>query len=185
MPNPKSYENHLDESKPRWFAVRTRFKSEKLAHKQLLAQGVEVYLPIRNVIRIYSRKKRQIDLPLIHNFVFVNIVKKEYVKVLETEYTSGFLKFGQNLLSIPDFQIELIKRLLGENIDVEVVAKTTLLKGDSVEVIAGPLMGLQGNLVNIQGKDTVLVELINSGYTLQLSLDAQLLRKINPSVVAL
>jgi transcription antitermination factor NusG len=173
------HESHLSEIEPKWFAIRTRFKSEKLAHKQLIARQIDAYLPIRHVLRRYGRKKREIDLPLINNFVFVKILKKDYLTVLQTEYVNGFLKLGHNLLSIPEEQIELIRRLLGENVTVELVENQGLEKGDWVEVTMGPLLGLQGRLVQVKGKEKVIVELITSGYSLEISIDNQLLAKIN------
>lgn len=175
---PLDHESHLSEDEPRWFAIKTRFKSEKLAYKQLMNRHIDAYLPIRHLIRRYGRKKREVDLPLINNFVFVKIVKKDYLTVLQTEYVSGFLKLGHNLLSIPEAQIELIRRLLGENVDIEVVENTGLEKGDWVEVTMGPLLGMRGRLVQMKGKEKVLVELINSGYSLEISIDNQLLRKV-------
>jgi transcription antitermination factor NusG len=178
--NLASYENHLSESEPKWFAVRTRFKSEKVALKQLHRLGVETYLPIRQMTRRYGRKIRKVELPLINSFVFVRIKKNEYASVLETEYVAGFLKFGNNLLSIPEGEIEMIRRLLGEDIEIEVVVKEeSYAKGDWVEVTKGPLLGMKGCLLNIQGKDKLLVELTNSGHSLHISIDTDLLRKIN------
>ena len=181
---PLDNESHLREDEPRWFAIRTRFKSEKLAYKQLLSRKIDAYLPIRHLIRRYGRKKREIDLPLINNFVFVKIVKKDYLTVLQTEYVNGFLKLGNNLLSIPEAQIELIRRLLGENVEVEVVESAGLDAGDWVEVTMGPLLGMQGRLIKIKGKEKVLVDLITSGYSLEISIDNQLLRKIDKGEVA-
>jgi transcription antitermination factor NusG len=173
----KEPENHLTDVEPRWFAVRTRFKSEKLALKQLTQRGLAAYLPIRNLTRRYNRKIRHVELPLINSFVFVKIRKSEYARVLETEYVAGFLKFGQNILAIPEQQIDLIKRLLGEKIEI-VAEQSGFLKGDWVEVTAGPLLGLRGQLVMIQGKERVLVELVNSGYSLQIAIENYLLKKI-------
>ena len=183
MSNLKSYENHLSESEPKWFAVRTRFKSEKVALKQLQRMGVETYLPIRQLTRRYGRKIRKVALPLINSFVFVNIKKQEYSTVLETEYVAGFLRFGSNLLSIPEKEIKMIRRLLGEDSDLEIVVveTTDYAKGDWVEIILGPLLGMKGRLLNIQGKDKLLIELTNSGHSLHISIDTQLLRKINSS----
>jgi transcription antitermination factor NusG len=82
------------------------------------------------------------------------------------------------MLAIPDEQIELMRRLLGEGIELTVEPTMTYEKGDWVEVTAGSLLGLRGTLVNIQGKDKMLVELVNSGYTLQISIDKGLLSKI-------
>jgi transcription antitermination factor NusG len=175
-----SYENHLNESEPKWFAVRTRFKSEKVALKQLQRLGVETYLPIRQMTRRYGRKIRKVELPLINSFVFVRIKKNEYASVLETEYVAGFLKFGNNLLSIPEAEIDMIRRLLGEDIDLEVVVKEDVYeKGDWVEVIKGPLLGMKGCLLNIQGKDKLLIDLSNSGHSFHITIDTDLLRKIN------
>jgi transcription antitermination factor NusG len=175
-----SYENHLSESEPKWFAVRTRFKSEKVALKQLQRLGVETYLPIRQMTRRYGRKVRKVELPLINSFVFVKVKKNEYASVLETEYVAGFLKFGNNLLSIPDQEIAMIRRLLGEDVDLEVVAKEDIYeKGDWVEVIKGPLLGMKGRLLNIQGKDKLLIDLSNSGHSFHITIDTDLLRKIN------
>jgi transcription antitermination factor NusG len=178
--NLTSYENHLSESEPKWFAVRTRFKSEKVALKQLHRLGVETYLPIRQMTRRYGRKIRKVELPLINSFVFVRIKKNEYASVLETEYVAGFLRFGNNILSIPEVEINMIRRLLGENIDIEVVVKEAdYTKGDWVEVTKGPLLGMKGRLLNIQGKDKLLVELTNSGHSLHISIETNLLRKVN------
>jgi transcription antitermination factor NusG len=175
-----TYNNQLHASMPRWFAVRLKFKSEKMVLKMLENKQIHAYLPLKPVVRVWSKKRRETEMPLIPSFIFVKIVASDYVKVLETEYVSTFLKFGQNLLSIPEQQIEWIRRLLLED-DIELVAHekaAAYLAGDEVEVVAGGLMGLRGRLVKVQGKERVLVEIDNSGYVLQMNIDIQFLKKI-------
>ncbi len=172
-----SIENHLNDIIPRWFAVRTKFKSEKVALHQLELNKINAYLPIRQVMRMHSRKKQMVDLPLINSYVFVKITKSEYVKVLETDHVAGFLKFGKNLLSIPEREIDLIRRLIGEDIEVE-IEDTSFHTGDWVEVTKGSLLGLRGQLVKEAGKEKFLVALTNSGYSLNISIDTQFLQKI-------
>jgi transcription antitermination factor NusG len=171
-------EIHLHETEPRWFAVRTRFRDEKVALKMLATYSIEAYLPIQKVTRRYNKKVRHVELPLINSFVFVRICKPQYKTVLNSEYVTGFLRLGQNILSIPDEQIELMRRLLGEGIELTIEPTIGYEKGDWVEVVAGPLLGLRGTLVTIKGKDKMLVELINSEHTLQISIDKALLNKI-------
>ncbi len=172
-----TYENHLDATTAKWFAVRTRFRSEKVAHKELTRNALETYLPIKPVVRKYNRKIRKTELPLIPSFVFVKITKGEYAKVLETEYVSCFLKFGGNLLSIPEKEIDLIRRL--ENVDFEITAApATYAEGDEVEIIGGALIGIRGKLVSKGGKGWVCIELVNSGHILQIEVDTKLLRKL-------
>jgi transcription antitermination factor NusG len=170
-------ENHLDDTCAKWFAIRTKYKDEKMALKQLELKGIEAYLPIKKLVRKYGTKIREIEMPLIHSFVFVKIRKEEYIPVLETEYVSSFLKFGKNLLSIPDFQIELIKRLVGAKIELS-AEKEYFGLGDAVEIINGPLLGLKGRLVNIKGKDKMVVELVNLEHSLLLDIDTSQLKRV-------
>jgi transcriptional antiterminator RfaH len=175
-----TYNNQLHASAPRWFAVRLKFKSEKMVLKMLEIKQIQTYLPLKQVVRVWSKKRRETEMPLIPSFIFVKIVASQYVKVLETEYVSTFLKFGKNLLSIPEQQIDWIRRLLLED-DIELVAQekaAAYIAGDEVEVVAGNLMGMRGRLVKVQGKERVLIEIDNSGYVLQMNIDTQFLKKI-------
>jgi len=171
------YENHLDPVEPKWFAIYTRFKCEKQAFRQLVRKGVSVYLPLQKHTRRYTRKIRTVELPLISCYLFVRIVKDQYVPVLETENVQGFVRFSQNLISIPDREIDLMKRVLGENWEVQ-AERTTFVQGDEVEIAVGNLLGMRGILVEAkEEKPQVLVELERLGYTLRISVDKSILRK--------
>ena len=173
----ETYENHLDPADPRWFAIYTRFKCEKMAFHQLARKGISVYLPLQKHTRRYTRKIRTVELPLISCYLFVKIVKDQYVPVLETENVQGFVKFAQNLISIPDHEIDLMKRILGENWEVQ-AERTTFVAGDEVEISVGNLLGMKGTLVEVKDdKPQVLVELERLGYTLRISVDKSILKK--------
>ena len=173
----KTYENHLDKREAKWFAVYTRFKCEKLAFRQLTRKGVTTYLPIQTVTRRYTRKVKKVELPLISCYVFVKITESQYVQVLETEYVVDFVRFSRNLISIPEEEIELLKRVLGESWEVS-IEKTEFNKGDLVEIATGNLAGLQGQLVETKDKNQVLVDLDRLGYTLRIAVDKGLLLKV-------
>jgi transcriptional antiterminator RfaH len=174
----KAYENHLDEQQAKWFALYTRYKGEKAAFRQLARKGVTAYLPLQKLTRRYTRKVKVVELPLISCYVFVKITARDYVKVLETEQVVDFVRFSKNLISIPEEEIELMKRILGEN--WEVVAETKSFKpGDEVEIAAGNLLGLRGCLVQEMDKHQMLVDLDRLGYTLRISVDKSLLQKVN------
>lgn len=173
----EEFENHLDAAEPRWFAIYTRYKCEKQAFQQLVKKGVAVYLPLQKHTRRYTRKIRIVELPLISCYLFVRITKADYVKVLETENVQGFVRFSQNLISIPEHEINLMKRILGEGWEVQ-AEKTTFVAGDEVEIAVGNLMGMKGVLVEAEeNKTQVLVELERLGYTLRISVDKSILMK--------
>lgn len=170
-------ENHLSETEARWFAVRTRFRSEKLAAKSLETQNIEFYLPLKKSVKIYGRLKRETELPLIPSFVFVHIVRKQYVSVLESNYAAGFLKIGNSLLAIKDEEIDFLKRLTDLPNDIAVEENGAGI-GDLVEVAYGPLIGLQGKLIQFENKSRVAVSLFNSGVVLSISIEQKFLKKI-------
>lgn len=171
------YENHLHEKEARWFAVYTQYKREKLVERALSAQEIQVYLPLRKFTRHYTRKTRIVELPLINCYIFVKITKSEYVKVLQNEYVLGFVKFSKNLISIPEEEIEIMRRVIGDSslLDIE---QQTYKVGDKVEVIGGELTGLKGQLVELDGQKRMIIALENLGYSLHIQVAPELLQRV-------
>ncbi len=159
-------ENHLHPDEARWFAVYTRFQREKLIQKQLASKGIEAYVPLITLTRQYRRKKRVVNLPLISGYVFVRIIRRDYVRVLETQDVVKFVQFSRNLIAIPDREIEIMKRVVGEGIEVE-AEPARLHIGDNVEIARGGLAGITGKLVAC-GQKNFVIELNNVGYSLRM-----------------
>ncbi|MCB0664026.1 MAG: UpxY family transcription antiterminator [Saprospiraceae bacterium] len=175
--------NHLDPETPRWFAVYTHFKREKVVERMLRQKGIECYLPLQKQARKYTRKFRIVELPLISCYLFVKITKAEYVPVLETEHVLNFVKFSRDLIAIPEEEIDLIKRIVGEGLPIE-VEQGSIEEGDWVEIISGNLTGLKGRMVAKEGKNQFVVELDQLGYSIRMTLDPKLLHKLNKPVRA-
>ena len=169
--------NHLHLSEPRWFAVRTRSKSEKLVQRMLEKKGVTAWLPLQKIMRRYTRSTRLTERPLLNAYVFVKIVTAQYVSVLETEHVAGFVRFSKDLLSVPQWEIDVLKRItLEEGLEVEVVPGG-LTEGDWVEIAAGNLMGLRGRVVKVEGKRKFQIELQHLFHSLLITVDAAFLEK--------
>ena len=172
-----AYTNQLHATEPRWFAVFTGPKREKIAAKQLESRGVKVYVPLNRVKRVYKSKTKTVELPLINCYIFVQVVKSQYVQVLQTPYVQRFLKLRGHLLAIPSAEIDLLRRIVGE-IDIVEVDSDTLRTGDEVEVIAGQLTGLSGILEEKLGRKRLVVKLKSIGCDLLMEISPNNLRKI-------
>lgn len=171
------YINQLHESEKKWFAVYTRYKREKRVLSALHQKGIDAYLPLLKLTRHYTRKIKKVELPLINCYLFVQIVKAEYLSVLETEEVVGFLKIGKNLISIPEQEINIMKKVVGEQLEVEV--HTGLVqKGARVEVIGGQLTGLKGKLHEIKNEKNFSIELERMGYSIFMEVDPKYLKII-------
>ncbi len=175
--------NQLHQTEARWFAVYTSFRREKLVRKMLDKKDIECYLPINRVTRRYASRNKIVDFPLISCYIFVKIKKGQYVPVLETEHVIKFTKIGRDLLAIPEREINIIKRVVGEGLEIS-MEQADFTIGDDVEIISGNLTGLKGKLVSIDGKNKFAVALDNIGFSLTMSVDASLLNKIRRPVQA-
>ena len=180
----QDYENHLDTEQARWFAVYTKYKREKLVAARFNDLGIEYYLPLQEVTRYYTRKKKVVELPLINCHIFVKITKEDYIKVLQTNDVLRFVKVGKNLLAIPQPEIDLLQRILGKGKEVS-VCETSFLLGDRVEVIGGQLTGLKGILIESNRRNNLLIRLDTIGLDLEMYIDYKLLRCIQHAAVVI
>ncbi len=170
-------ENHLDAEIPKWFAVYTKYKREKVIKKELDRQDIKVYLPIQKITRVYASKRKIVELPLISCYIFVKITKSEYLRVLQAEGVVNFVRIAKNLISIPEREIEIMKQIVGEGIPVT-AEPSRLQKGDAVVIVGGNLTGLEGILVDNHGDKEVIINLESMGYSLRMTLDSKYLQKV-------
>jgi transcription antitermination factor NusG len=146
----------------RWYAVYTKSRSEKRVQLELNEKGIENFLPMQRKLRKWSDRKKWVDTPVISGYVFVRISNKQYFEVLKTEGVVAFVRFENAPAVIRDEQIDLIKRLLHQHqVDVKSVKKP-YKHGDPVEIIAGPLLGVQGKLIRHRNTSRVIVQLENT-----------------------
>lgn len=148
-----------------WYAIRVKSRSEKRVYQDLIDAQIEAYLPLQKKLRIWSDRKKWVEMPLISGYVFVFIGKKEYEKVLKTFNVVGFVFFDGKAAIIRDEAIIQLKRMLGQHeMELEITAER-LTPGQLVEIIAGPLMGITGELIEYQGKNKVALRIAPLGYT--------------------
>lgn len=150
-----------------WFAVSTRSRCEKAVQRNLEKKGIAHYLPLLSKKRTYGSSQRKVDLPLIPGYIFVFITHQDYLHVLQTDNVIGFVRFGAEINPIPQAEIDLLETLCNDNIHDIIAGKPNYRGGDAVEVISGPLKGVKGNLITVQGRHNLVVELKNIGNSLQ------------------
>ena len=170
-------QGRLDDVEPRWFAVRTRYKSEKMVGRALGKKGIAYFLPIQKITKRYSRKIRTYEKPLLNCYAFVKITVADYVPVLETEHVQGFVRPSKEMMDISDKELEILRRISGESIETTAEPGNWEV-GELVEIASGNLAGLRGYVDERTGKHEFVVNLETLGHVLKLQVDAALLRKV-------
>ena len=143
---------------PAWHAVYTRSRSEKRLMEQLLARGIEAYVPLRRVMRQWSDRRRLVLEPVIRSYCFVRVDGSVYFDVLNTPGAVRYVGFSGKPAIIPDRQIEMLKVITGTEVEAECLPDT-FRPGRQVVVTAGPLRGLRGELVTVSNRKKVMVRI--------------------------
>ncbi len=142
----------------RWYAIYTRSRYEKRAHDWLQDSGVEVYLPLVKRWRIWSDRKKQVDMPLLPSYLFVKThpgKSQQYFDILNIPGVVRFITFEGMPVAIPESQINTLKRLNSAGIDMEQMTRCPP-PGSPVKVIHGPMKGFAGEVIT-SGKNKKLV----------------------------
>ena len=131
---------------------------------------------MRKVVRQWSDRKKLVAEPLIRSYCFVRPKPgpKQYNQVLDTDGAVRFVWFSGKPAPIPNKQIDILKAITGADVDVDVLS-SSLLKGATLRVNAGPLAGVVGELVEIAGRHRVLIKIDHLDQVLTISISPLLI----------
>ena len=160
---------HTKDTAKKWHAIYTRSRAEKKVLQSLTLAGVECFLPLQKKLHQWKDRKKWVESPLIPGYCFVRISRKEYDLVLQDSNVVCYITFEGRAATIPDFQIDQIKILLKQYEFEVTVSFENFEKGQSVEIIRGPLIGLKGTLLDVRGKHKFMIQIeqINTVFTVE------------------
>jgi len=137
-----------------WYAVYTRTRHEKSVAEQCDQRGVTTFLPLYCVQHRWNQRLARVLLPLFPSYVFVQIDLQDRVKVLSVPGIVSIVSFNGRPAVVPDSQIDCLNRAITFG---KAQPHTYLWSGKRVRVTAGPLVGLEGIVVEIKNQVQVIV----------------------------
>jgi transcription antitermination factor NusG len=157
--NTPTAENIALLSQPRWYAIRTRSRHEKMVHEQLQTQGIETFLPLVKRIHKWSDRKKEVEVPLFSGYTFVRLVLSsgDRLRVLQAHGVAGFVGRSGAGTPIPDHQIHDIKTVLENRIPFQ--DHTFLQVGQRVRIRGGALDGIEGILAAHHDDHSLVISL--------------------------
>ncbi|MEO8666561.1 MAG: UpxY family transcription antiterminator [Ignavibacteria bacterium] len=156
----------------KWYVLQTKPRNEKLVLKQVEQKGIEVFAPFIQKIRIWSDRKKKIDVPLFSGYVFIRGIEEERVRAITN--TTGALRyiyFEKRPACVSDREIELIKQTLiaPEKISIE---EKKIKKGDQIIVSFGIFKGMKGFVNEFRGNYKLTVNLEELSYSFSIILNS-------------
>ena len=166
-----------------WYAVWTHSHFEQSVSQQLSAKGFSAFLPEMSVWSKRRGEQRLIRVPMFPGYLFVRdeMGKESYIEILKSRGVVRILEDGWTRLTpVPDSEIDAIRQVV--EAEVPVFAHEHLAHGDRVEVIEGPLTGLEGLFVEdklSKGRLVVSVDLL--GRSVAVEVDCTTVRPVKRS----
>jgi transcriptional antiterminator RfaH len=161
----------------KWLAVYTRPRYEKKIEKALKDNQITCYLPLIKTLRIWSDRKKWVEIPLFSSYIFVQVDQKEHINVLKIPGVVRFVSFEGNAVEIPESQIDNIKWILSSEIIAEPIEKHIPV-GSQIEIIKGPLTGLRAEMVNYNNKKTIIVRIAQMDKSFEIHIPGSHVRQI-------
>jgi transcription antitermination factor NusG len=128
-----------------WWTLYTRHQHEKTIADMLAAKGFEVFLPLYDSVRRWKDRRKTLSLPLFPCYVFVRGGLDRRLQVVSTPGIHMILTHGDRIATIPETEIEAIRRSVEGHFRVE--PHPFLRCGERVRVTRGSLKGVEGILV--------------------------------------
>ena len=144
-----------------WLVAYVQSCLEKKTAERLKAMGVEYYLPIQSEIRQWSDRRKKVDRLVIPMMIFVHVTPQERPLPLTLQAISRYmvLRGESRPAVIPEEQMERFRFMLDYSEEAVEMCSERIQPGEQVKVIKGPLTGLTGELITMDGKSKVAVRI--------------------------
>ena len=155
---------------PAWYAVYTRSRHEKAVDRYLRGESIESFLPLHDVLSQWKDRRKWVKKPLFPGYLFVHMLRESFWRVRSAPGVVHVVANGDGPVAVPDEQVEAVRRMVEK--PVSVVAWPYLREGRRVRVRTGPLIGIEGFIVERKKTYRLVVSVDLLGRSVATEIDA-------------
>ena len=148
-------ENYHDSRNEQWFALRVKSRAEKVVATMARNKGFEEFLPLYSSRNRWSDRTKTVEFPLFPGYVFCRLLPERRMPLLTIPGVLHFVGIGKTPLPIDDAEVSAIRAAVQSGLFAE--PWPFLEVGQRVQLVEGPLSGLEGLLVEAPRKSRVVV----------------------------
>jgi len=160
-----------------WIVVRSKPRSEKVAHNELVKKNIEAYLPLLKERRKWSDRKKWVEFPLFSSYLFARIDIKDSIFVLQARGVNTIVKFGKQIAIVQNSVIKAIRLAMEGGYQLEPVEY--FVEGNRVEVVAGPMKGIKGIVAKLRGQNRLIIKIDAIQQALSIQIESKFIRNLN------
>jgi transcription antitermination factor NusG len=154
-----------------WHVLYVKSRQEKALSKDLTELGIGHYLPQRNDLKYYGKRRFIVSAPLFPGYLFLHDTREQLYRSERTGRVVSILPVrDQNR-----FDLELRNIKLALELKAPLSPHRLLDKGCRVEVRAGPFRGLQGVVEDPANMNRIVLQVEMLGRAVSMEIDGRLL----------
>jgi len=138
-----------------WFALQVRTRYEKNVATFLDGKGYEWFLPTYVSRRRWSDRTKELELPLFPGYLFCRFNPQERLPILKTPGMISIVGTAKTPTPVDASEIIALRTLVAS--DVPRQPWPFLKIGQRVRIDHGSLEGLEGILLQIKGRDRIIL----------------------------
>jgi transcription antitermination factor NusG len=158
----------------RWYVVHTRSRQEKALASDLLAKGVDYFLPLVTEMRYYGRRKFRVEVPLFSGYLFLKGTVEQTYMAERTDRVAKVIKVADQ--GALERELAMIGEALARGAPLR--ACDGLREGTMAEVTSGPFKGITGLIERGVSHNRLLLHVGLIGKAAVLEIERSLLRAI-------
>ena len=167
-----------------WKVIYTASRQEKKVAAMLEKFGIEYYLPLTKKLRLWSDRKKWVEMPLFNGYVFVKPKQGERDRALDIPGVVKYLKYNGADAIVSEREIKLIESLLEKGYHIENLGAVDLKKGDKVRIEQGVFKGFEAEVLkDSEGEESVIVAFETINQVVKISLKRVFTKKLNGNEV--
>ncbi|WP_336093966.1 UpxY family transcription antiterminator [Leeuwenhoekiella sp. CH_XMU1409-2] len=139
-----------------WYVLYVKPQSEKKVASALEKIGVKVFCPTLEEVRVWSDRKKKIQVPLFKSYVFVCLLNTERQQVFAVPGVVRYLFWLGKPAVVRDEEIAAIQDWLSDEAVADVQVRT-YTPGTEVKIAAGHFKGQKGVVQEVGRKRLKMV----------------------------
>ncbi len=167
----------------RWYAIRVKSRSEKIAVAGLAAKGIEVFGGVAFERRVWADRIRVIEMPLFPGYIFGRFDFAGRRTVEDVHGVASIVSFGNQSCAVDDGEIAALRKLVASGIEVR--RSASLEVGSPVRVTHGPLAGTEGRLLQVRSQFRLAVSVTILHRSVSVEIDEALVEPLAASSLRL
>ena len=150
-----------------WYVLHTKPRSEKKVEEKLLSMGINAFCPTRTEIRLWSDRKKRIQVPVLPSMVLVNIDTKDINRVFESSGVIRYMFWLGKRAIVRQEEVDILKKYLNGSYNFINSKISNIKVGDNFKLSS---FNNENGIVNRISNNSIWIFLNSLGFSVKLNL---------------